>query len=71
MTSLYTKIPLSFVLPKGACVIAGLFLGTSNLLEYTGAALIASDRRPLRGLILCIQGGSSSHRSPSHTENLC
>lgn len=68
MTSPYTKTPISFVLPKGACVMIGLFLGTSKLLEYTWASLVASDRSPLRGLVLCMQEGSRSHRSPSHTE---
>ena len=63
MTSPYTKTPISFVLPKGACVMIGLFLGTSKLLEYTWASLVASDRRPLRGLVLCMQGGSGSHRT--------
>lgn len=62
--------PISFVLPKGACTMSDLFLGTSNLLEYTGASLVASDQKPLRGLVLCTQGGSNSCRRPSHADNL-
>lgn len=49
--------------------MAELLLGTSDLLDYTGVSLVASDRRSLRGLV-CIQGKSSSRRSPPHTEDL-
>lgn len=44
MTLPYTQIPISFVLPKRACAVTGLFLGTLNL-EYTRTSLVASDRR--------------------------